>query len=121
MPESPALPQSVLDAFHLMWDSFPEPVQLTHKSRKILAVNKAAARFGLSPGLFCNQLGKPEQHKGCKANLCLSTGTPQYVSVQKEQREVIAFWLPIEGFEDFFVHFGVGYSLNYQTGEKIVP
>ena len=57
MLESVQLPQSVIDAFHLMWDGFPEPVQLNHKSRRIMAVNKAAAAMGLAPNLFCNKLG----------------------------------------------------------------
>lgn len=35
--------QNVIDAFHMMWDNFPEPVMLIQKSRHIYAVNKKAA------------------------------------------------------------------------------
>ncbi|MBQ7608505.1 MAG: hypothetical protein IJU76_11140 [Desulfovibrionaceae bacterium] len=37
--------QEVLNAFHAMWDAFPEPVTITQKSREILAVNKKAQAF----------------------------------------------------------------------------
>ena len=46
MPESATLPQNVIDAFHLMWNGFPEPVMLTHKSFKVLAINRACAARG---------------------------------------------------------------------------
>ncbi len=118
MFESVQLPQSVIDAFHLMWDGFPEPVQLNHKSRRIMAVNKAAAAMGLAPNLFCNKLGTPEQHRGCKANQCVATGQAQYVPIQKPGHEAVGFWLPVDGYPEFFIHFGVGVSMNYKTGEK---
>ena len=47
MDEKIDVPQSVIEAFHLMWDEFPEPAQLHHKSRMILAVNKASAALGM--------------------------------------------------------------------------
>lgn len=29
--------QELIEAFHLMWDNFPEPVTLVHKSREVVA------------------------------------------------------------------------------------
>jgi hypothetical protein len=29
----------VIEEFHLIWDHFPEPVTLVHKSREVIAVN----------------------------------------------------------------------------------
>ena len=115
------LPESVISAFHLMWDGFPEPVNIIHKSRKIMAVNRAGQAVGLTPGLFCSRLGSPKDHKGCLANKCVATGEPQYVAIAKETHEAVGFWLPIEGYPEFYIHFGVGTSLNYKTGKKVSP
>ena len=32
----------IIQAFHLMWGNFPEPVMITQKSREMIAVNKKA-------------------------------------------------------------------------------
>ena len=57
----------IIAAFHAMWDNFPEGVVITQKSREIVAVNKAAAKYGLTAGIKCSSIGKPEDHKGCVA------------------------------------------------------
>ena len=33
--------------------------------------------------------------------------------------DAVGFWLPVEGHPDFFIHFGVGTTLNYKTGEAV--
>ena len=38
--------QEVIQAFHIMWDNFLEPVTITQRSREIIAVNKKAAELG---------------------------------------------------------------------------
>ena len=43
--------QEVINAFHIMWDNFPEPVTITQRSREIIAVNKKAAELGLKAGM----------------------------------------------------------------------
>ena len=60
--------QEIIQAFHLMWDDFPEPVMITQKSREIVALNKKAESFGLKIGIKCSSIGKPEDHKGCLLN-----------------------------------------------------
>ena len=55
----------IIQAFHLMWGSFPEPVMITQKSREMIAVNKKAEELGLKAGIKCSSIGKPENHKGC--------------------------------------------------------
>ena len=119
MSESVTLPQNVIDAFHLMWNGFPEPVMLTHKSFKVMAINRACAAHGMEPGFHCNKLGGPERHKGCLAQQCVRSGETQYVPIPLPDREAVGFWLPIEGYPDFFLHLGVGTSLNYKTGETV--
>ena len=59
---------SVIHAFHIMWDNFPEPVIITQRSREIIAVNKKAAELGLTAGIKCSSIGRPEDHKGCLCN-----------------------------------------------------
>ena len=51
--------QEVIQAFHIMWDNFPEPVTITQRSREIIAVNKKAAELGLTAGIKCSSIGKP--------------------------------------------------------------
>jgi hypothetical protein len=45
--------QKVIEAFHLMWDFFPEPVGLIAKNRTVLAINRAAENVetGRAPSL----------------------------------------------------------------------
>ena len=113
------LPQNVIDAFHLMWNGFPEPVMLTHKSFQVMAVNRAAAERGLQQGIFCNKIGTPEMHKGCRAQKCVREGKSQYLAMQLPDHEAVGFWLSVEGYPEFFIHLSVGASLNYTTGEPV--
>ena len=61
----------LIEAFHLMYDYFPEGVQLVHKSKRIIALNSACASFGRHVGMVCSKHGPPEHHKGCLANKTL--------------------------------------------------
>lgn len=46
--------QKLFEAFHMMWDNFPELVMLIKKSRQIYAVNKKAESLGLREGIKCS-------------------------------------------------------------------
>ncbi len=113
------VPASVIDAFQLMWGNFPEPVSLVHKSRNVVAVNKWHQKAGyLTPGMNCAKLGAPGSHKGCLGNKALASGEATYSYNEKpDGTGVTAFWIPLDGYPELFVHFGVGISLNYKTGE----
>jgi hypothetical protein len=56
------IPQSELDAlekaFQLMWDNFPEAVQLTYKNREVIALNKASLKLGRTTGTKCSFRGE---------------------------------------------------------------
>ena len=114
------VPQSVIDAFHLMWDEFPEPAQLHHKSKQILAVNKASAAIGMQPGMVCSKLGSPESHKGCLAARCLKEGRAQHVCASMGGREIIGFWQPVAGYPELYVHYNVGFAFDYKKGERVL-
>jgi hypothetical protein len=68
----------VIAAFHLIWDKFPEPVTLVHRSREILAVNEMAKQIGRISGTKCSQIGTPASHRVCKANQALDNQHFQY-------------------------------------------
>ena len=72
----PISDNEIIQAFHLMWGNFPEAVMITQKSREIIAVNKAAEKFGLKSGIKCSSIGKPENHKGCQCNKAVDTSEP---------------------------------------------
>ena len=93
---------TVIDAFHMMWGSFPEPVRLIHKNRTVLAVNGIAASRGMEVGVFCYSLGNPELHKVCSANAALVSKAGQRIDADDGR---IRFWSPVGNCPDVFVHF----------------
>ncbi len=120
METAPSLPQEVLNAFHLMWGNFPEGVSLVHKSKQVMAVNKAMEKMGVvRPGMNCAKVGSPEVHKGCLANKALASGEAAFVPLPLPGRDAVSFWIPLDGYPDFFLHFSVGLRIDYKTGQQI--
>jgi len=93
---------TVIDAFHMMWGRFPEPVRLIHKDRRVLAVNEAAASKGMEVGVHCYSFGSPELHKVCSANEALASNQGQRINAPDGR---IRFWSPVANCPDVFVHF----------------
>ncbi len=106
--------ENILQAFHLMWDNFPEPVMVTQKSREIVAVNKKAAELGLKVGVKCSSIGKPENHKGCQCNKAIETGEPISCTYDGPFGKAYGYWLPISEKPEWVVHFGVGSNFEYE-------
>ena len=94
-------------AFHLMWDNYPAPCTLVHASREVIAVNPACDGIGRKPGMICSRHGPPENHRGCLADRALAEHAAQSVRKTAHGTERITFWLPIDGFADYYVHFSV--------------
>ncbi len=108
----------VVEAFHMMWDSFPHSVMLLKKSREIVAVNKAGAERGVRPGAKCYELaGKTEIHAGCKANTALEENTAQRsVSYGKESKRITdAYWLPVSKEHQLYLHFAIYTSVPVEA------
>lgn len=117
MSEQEQLEEKLCEMFHTMWDGFPEGVQLCHKSHRIVAVNPACAAYGRVPGTNCA--------KGCagfKAGLC------RHVQMQKTNaatwchgksigaaKEMTTYWLPVVGYPDYYIHFSVGLTIDYEA------
>lgn len=94
----------VLEAFHMMWDSFPAPVRLIHKNKQVLAINEMAKEAGLETGVSCFSISPPEAHKGCKANVALSTNKAQ---IMYSEQGKVKWWLPVKGYNDIYIHFSM--------------
>lgn len=95
----------VIEAFHMMWGSFPAPVRLIHKNKTVLAVNEMAHSMGMETAVSCYTFGNPESHKACNANGALSSDKGQRMTV--EQGKKIKFWSPVRDCPDVFVHFSI--------------
>lgn len=95
---------AVVEAFHMMWGSFPAPVRLIHKNRKVLAVNEMAKSLGMDVGVPCTAVGNPQSHKYCDATKALATDTAQRMAAPGNR---IKFWCPVRNCPDVFIHFTV--------------
>ena len=95
---------AVIDAFHMMWGSFPAPVRLIHKNRQVLAVNEIAEGMGMEVGVKCFSFGNPASHKFCNADEALASDKGQRMNVDPGK---IKFWSPVRNCPDVFVHFTI--------------
>ena len=108
--EKSGVDSRTIEAFHMMWDSFPHVVLLLRKTREIVAANKRAEEKGFHRGAKCFQIaGQTEIHAGCKANTALEEGVCQRaINYNKDTGRVMdAYWLPIPTENDLYVHFAI--------------
>ena len=95
-----------------MFDHYPEAAQLTHKSKRIVALNPACEAIGRHAGMIRAKHGPPEAHKGCLAMDAPKKHKAEVTIAEHdspERRKYAVFWLPIEGYPDFYVHFSAGH------------
>ena len=107
--------KEVIKAFDLMWGNFPEPVILVHKNKDIVAVNFASVNAGHIPGFKCSKSIPNLSHKCCQADKAIKSGQAKYVKSHKNEKEVIRFWLPLNDYPDYFIHFGIGLTIDYDN------
>ena len=89
--------EKLIEAFHLMFDHFPEGVQLAHKSKRVVALNAACKSLGREVGMICAQHGAPEAHKGCLAAQAVKEGQAKWRTAEPAGpggRKAVVFWLP---------------------------
>ncbi len=102
---------NVINAFNMMWDPFPEPVMLVHKSRTILAVNAAAQAAGVPVGVKCSSLNPENKTDGhcrqCRALEALRSNSALEKFTVASGRHVKGYWLPLKDVSDVYIHFGV--------------
>lgn len=108
--------EQVIQAFHAMWDNFPEPVTLIKKNRDIYAVNNKAASLGLKGGavMKCSQVGAPQDHKGCRCNEAVDDKKAIGVKYETPLGKAFGYWIPVAGCEEFIIHFSVGAMFDYE-------
>ncbi|SFM26603.1 hypothetical protein [Pelosinus propionicus] len=102
-------------AFHLMWETFPEPATLVHKSKKVIAINSACQIIGREKGMNCAQHGPAEGHRGCLANKAISVQQTAWKKSKYGEKDILCYWLPVPEHPDFFIHFGVGVTIDYDA------
>ena len=96
------IPEEVINAFHMMWDTYPIHARLIHKDRTVLAVNKAGEKMGMTVGVRCFEQSPSRDHSRCLANQALEENTAKYQVAVVVPR--MAFWIPVAGVPDVYVH-----------------
>ncbi|MBU4318747.1 MAG: hypothetical protein KKF30_15930 [Proteobacteria bacterium] len=101
--------ESIIQAFHQNWNLHPFPVLLLQADRTILAVNEPGRKLGVPVGKKCFQLtGKDKVCPYCQANTAMKEKRGIQVGSYQEARKqfVETFWVPLEGEEKIFLHYG---------------
>lgn len=98
---------NIIEAFEFMWGNFPEPVMLVHKTREILAVNKACRNTGRVVGKKCSSIGSSEKHKRCLADTALESNRAAFSKSEVRGKTIISYWVPVSGYTDIYIHFSV--------------
>ena len=106
--------EELIQAFHVMWNDFPEAVMIIKKDREIIAVNSKAADFGLKPGMKCSSVGSQEQHKGCLCNRAADSKQTVAITYQGPFGKAYGYWIPISERPEWIIHFGVGSTFAYE-------
>ena len=114
------LEAQLAESFHLMFDNFPEGVQLTHKSKRIVAVNAPMRLRGRDEGMVCATHGAPETHRGCLAVKALQEQRPRWRQADPKPNGLrpIVYWIPLPGHPDYFLHFAVGSQVDYTVPQE---
>ena len=102
---TPQTEPRLIEAFTLMWGSYPGPASLVHKSKTIVAVNRACGLGGRKPGMICSTWESPDRHRGCLANRTLKERIPLHKEVRNEVGVFRVYWLPIPDYPEYYVHF----------------
>ena len=101
--------EELIEAFHLMWDRYPEQVRLIDRSFLVIAGNPAYTQAGGQTGVRCN-VGDPAFHRGCQAMTALNTGETRTTKTEVGGVTWESFWVPVAGEEDYYIHFTNGLS-----------
>ena len=75
---------------------------------------KKAAELGLTAGIKCSSIGRPEDHKGCLCNRAIDENKSVHVAYEGSQGKAYGFWTPITERPEWILHFSVGRVAEYQ-------
>ncbi len=96
--------QELTQAFQMMWGNYHEPVRLIHRSFRVVAGNAAYLNMSGQIGEKCNATN-PELHRGCQAMASLKEKKTKFHTTSFNGVEWISYWVPVDGCDDYFVHF----------------
>ena len=99
----------IISAFDAMWGLHPSPVMMLKSNREIVAVNAAAQKLGIPPGIKCFQLtGNEKICDGCLGNAALKAHDAKRTASWQDKLNMFAdtYWIPVQGEEGLFIHFG---------------
>lgn len=112
--------EQIIDAFHEMWDMFPEPVMMIKKSREIIALNPACGKSGVKPGMRCSSVGAPALHKGCRCNEAVDEKKTVAITYQSPAGKSFGFWVPVANKPEWILHFNVGVFYEYESTNVVL-
>lgn len=99
--------EEIVQAFHMMWDNYPEMVRLIHRSFRVVAGNPVYLTMGGQVDVKCNT-GDPALHRGCQAIASLKSRETKTLTSEMEGVSWDTYWVPVAGTEDYYVHFTNG-------------
>jgi hypothetical protein len=102
--------QEIIESFRLMWDCFPHPVLLLHKSRTIVDANQAARNLGVAAGIKCRDISpSPENcRKHCQADKVLASKVSERIVSRQGNKLTATYWLSLNvPDDDLYLHFSM--------------
>ena len=101
--------EELIRSFHMMWDNYPEMVRLIDRKFNVITGNPLYFQMGGQESVKCNT-GDPALHKGCQAMNALKTQETKTLRSEVEGMTWEAFWVPVSGSSDYYVHFTNGFN-----------
>lgn len=98
------------ESFRSMWDGFPHPVLLLHKSRQIIDANEAARNLGVPLGVKCRDISPyPDKCKtSCLADKALAERIWKRIVSREKNKVSATYWIPLHSVEEgLYLHFVV--------------
>lgn len=109
--------RELIRAFHMMWENYPEAVRLIRRGFQVVAGNRIYLAQGGQVGRRCN-VGDPALHKGCQAMNALKSRETRRKQTEVNGVHWDSYWIPVEGTEDYFIHFTNGINETIEKAMK---
>lgn len=101
--------RKVIEAFKLMWSSYPEPAMLINRGKRVMALDWACRHAQRDVGSYCHEIGGcKDMGNSCLLRRCLDTRQGVHTKVNTGKKQWSIHWVPLEGYPDYCVHFFAG-------------
>ena len=108
MPDPCRHPKNIIDAFYLIWENYPEPAMLVHKNEQVAAANPACSGQGHKIHCLSLDYGVTPKQNQELAGQALADQRPMFVKKRRKQAEITIYWMPVNGYPDYYIHFIAG-------------